>query len=408
MPADLAPGVLRRAAYERQGQARLPLFPHSPTCENPNMNVTVSAKDFAPAAAQAARICNTVTTLPVLRNVLLEVSGGQLRIAATDLESTLDIRLPAEGAADGAVTVSAKTLSQLVGSLGNSELKLASTDKEQLNVTARSGEYTLAGLSPEEFPPVTNPAEACPCTLDAGVLRDALLQCLPYPDPTDTRVAMKSVRVLASDGSLLFSAMSGSQYSRRIVAVPGFAGDYEALLPVGSAREIAELLKGAGDCRICADAHQFSVYVGGTTYSTRVFEGKVGNVEKRFAGRNPHVAGVSRDELAAALKRLLLVADPKSIVHPVTLEFTPDELTLTARTDQGTVRETLALLDVQGDPNTYRLNAHLLLTAIQALRADTLQFHFADDAMAPACLRPSHDAEQQVWMASIRPDASGD
>lgn len=410
MPAALAPGVLRRADYERQGQARLPLFPHSQTCENPNMNVTVSAKEFAPACSQAARICATVTTLPVLKNILLEVSHGQLRVAATDLESTLDIRLPAVDAprADGAVTVSAKTLAALVGSLGASEIKLSAAgddgEETQLHVTARSGEYRLATLRPEEFPPVTNPSEANACTLDAATLREALLQALPYPDPQDTRVAFKSVRILATPGSLLISGMNGSQYSRRKLSVPGFEGEYEALIPVSAGREIVELLKGGGDCRLCADANQLSVYTGGTVLTVRVFEGTVGSIERRFVpAANPHVVSVSRDELAAAMKRLLLIADSKATVHPVEFAFTVDELTLTAQTDQGTVRETLALTGCEGEPETYHLNGHLVQTAIGALRSETVELHFGVSATSPVFLQPSHDKEQQIWMATVNP-----
>lgn len=407
MTAALPPGVLRRADYERQGQARLPLSYEPPPT---TMKITVSARDFAPAAAQAARICATVTTLPVLKNILLEVSAGKLRVAATDLESTLDIRLPATDASaeDGAVTVSAKLLAGLVGSLGSSEITLTAGgddgEETQLRVQSRSGEYKLATLRPEEFPEITNACEANPATLDAATLRDALLQTAPYTDPADTRVVCKAIRILASPGSILVSATNSFVYSRRQWAVPGFTEQYEALIPATAAREICEVLKGGGDCRLCADGNQLSVYAGGTVLTVRVFEGTCGNIEKRFTpASNPHSVGVNRDELAAAMKRLLLIADQKTTVHPVEFDFSADELTLSATTDNGAVRETLALVGSVGEPETVHLNAYYLQQALQVLRAETIELRLADGALRPVFLTPANDAEQRIWVMPVDP-----
>ena len=63
------------------------------------------------------------TTIPILSNLLLEFEGSSLRISATDLELGLRCGCAAKVKKDGAGTIPAKRLVEIVRSLPDSDVR---------------------------------------------------------------------------------------------------------------------------------------------------------------------------------------------------------------------------------------------------------------------------------------------
>ncbi|KPV48470.1 DNA polymerase III subunit beta, partial [Kouleothrix aurantiaca] len=64
------------------------------------------------------------STLPVLSNILLATDDGRLKLAATNLEIGITCWIGAKIEEDGAVTIPAKLLSDVVGGLPNDKISL--------------------------------------------------------------------------------------------------------------------------------------------------------------------------------------------------------------------------------------------------------------------------------------------
>lgn len=396
MPAP--PGVTRRHSYELQGQARLPLT-------EDQMHVTIAAGPFAAACNAAARVASTVTTLPILRNVLIEASLDTLRLVATDLQLTLDMSLSAMVAAPGKITVPAKMLAELAGKLGNAELTLT-LDGTRLKVSTATGDYTLAGLSEDDFPAVTNPATANPCAIESTLLREALTQVMPFPDASDTTNASNnSLHLLASPGSLLLVGVTGRAMGRRGLLVPSLETEYNALIHVSAVKEIVELLKGdPGTCTLCVDNNQVSVTANKTVLTVRTQEGKTPKLTPFNPANNRDTVTLHREGFLAAIRRLQIIADKAAAHQRVEYAFTEDELTLTSETDSGKIIETLALEEFSGELFDVLLDSFRTAVALQSLASEHVILRFqpaVNDKLKPVCFTPSDGTDQQVWFQQI-------
>ena len=95
-------------------------------------------------------------TLPILSNALLEKKGNTLTFLATDIE--IQITTSAEvagGEGDGAVTVGARKLQDILRSLPDgAEITLSLEDK-RLQVKAGKSRFNLQTLPAEDFPRMT-------------------------------------------------------------------------------------------------------------------------------------------------------------------------------------------------------------------------------------------------------------
>ncbi|MDQ5906290.1 MAG: polymerase subunit beta, partial [Pseudomonadota bacterium] len=92
-------------------------------------------------------------TLPILSNVLLEKKGDLLTLLATDIEIQITTSTQgAHGDGDGAITVGARKLQEILRSLPESaEVSLILEDK-RLQLRAGKSRFSLQTLPADDFP----------------------------------------------------------------------------------------------------------------------------------------------------------------------------------------------------------------------------------------------------------------
>src|SRR5258708_13402043 len=88
------------------------------------MEILVRKADLVKELSLVQGIVERKNSIPILSNVLAEAKGGELRIAATDLDVSLRCGCAAQAVADGAITLGAKKLYEIAPSLPDSEARL--------------------------------------------------------------------------------------------------------------------------------------------------------------------------------------------------------------------------------------------------------------------------------------------
>jgi len=103
------------------------------------------------------------STQPVQNNVYLESAGNSLKLVATDLEFiSLEAVTDAEVSGEGAVTVPARLLAEVTGSLPGEDVRLEADESSTVTVTSGASRYEIRGMSAADFemlPPLAQPDE---------------------------------------------------------------------------------------------------------------------------------------------------------------------------------------------------------------------------------------------------------
>ena len=92
------------------------------------------------------------TTIPILSNLLCEAKGNRLTITATDLELSIRTSCEAKVKKEGAGTIPAKKLLELVRLLPDGEIKFKLLENHWMQITSDRKNYKLVGMSKENFP----------------------------------------------------------------------------------------------------------------------------------------------------------------------------------------------------------------------------------------------------------------
>src|SRR3954465_7913231 len=114
-------------------------------------------------------------SLPVLTNVLLKTEDGGLKLTATNLEIGITYWVAGKIETDGAITVPARLLTDLVNSLPSSErVDLDLGAAELLHIQGGGLETHVKGIDADEFPAIQTAGEEPTTRISQKVLRQAL------------------------------------------------------------------------------------------------------------------------------------------------------------------------------------------------------------------------------------------
>jgi DNA polymerase-3 subunit beta len=120
------------------------------------MKFTIPKSELQRGLARIQSIVEKRNTMPILANVLLDVSGtgdsAQLELAATDLEVGLRSTHSCNAESPGAVTASAKKLFEIVRELPDELVHIEATANAYLDIRCARAEFSLAGTTSDEYP----------------------------------------------------------------------------------------------------------------------------------------------------------------------------------------------------------------------------------------------------------------
>ena len=116
------------------------------------MKFTITREQLQEGLVAVAASVPTKTTLPVLSNILLEATGNGLRLSGTDLDIAVSTTVPASVDQEGALTLPAKKLVEIVRELPSAAIRVTSSGEQRVTIECGRAKFRLLGLPREEFP----------------------------------------------------------------------------------------------------------------------------------------------------------------------------------------------------------------------------------------------------------------
>lgn len=225
------------------------------------MRFTTNTSALAAGLKTAGRAISSKATLPVLENVLIEAiedDGGYLAVSGTNLEIGLRTRVPATVDEEGAVTLPAKLLTNLMSTWKQEADTTAELDEktQTLALDCDGASAEIKGIAANEYPIIADPSEWENVALDAFNLRQALDRVVFSAASDETRPILTGVYIHAEGETLVLAAADGFRMS--IVEMDSEWADYvDALgrgliVPSQALQELTRLIPGAGKpVRVC-------------------------------------------------------------------------------------------------------------------------------------------------------------
>ncbi len=210
------------------------------------MKVSVSQTNLAQALSIVSHAVATKSTLAILVNILITTEEGQLRLSATNLEIGINYRIPADIIEEGAVTVPAKLMIDLINTLPNDTVYLELDTKTQtLSIRCLQVITEIKGIDANEFPPMPVFEEDNAMTFDGSELRKMIQQVAFAASTDDARPILQGIYLTAAGKTMTMVATDGFRIAiRNSTLEDSFTQPLSAIIP---ARALVELVRITND-----------------------------------------------------------------------------------------------------------------------------------------------------------------
>ncbi len=119
------------------------------------MDLILQRGPFLKALTHGVNVVEKRSTVPVLNHVLLSATQAGLTLTFTDLDMALTETLPARISIAGRICVQAHVLHDIIKKMPEGEISLTLGENDQLAIRSGRSNFNLPGLSPDEFPEIT-------------------------------------------------------------------------------------------------------------------------------------------------------------------------------------------------------------------------------------------------------------
>jgi DNA polymerase-3 subunit beta len=314
------------------------------------MKFTITRERLQEGLVAVAASVPTKTTLPVLSNILLEATAEGVRLSGTDLDIAVSTVVPAEVDAEGAVTIPAKKLVEIVRG------------------------FKLLGIPREEFPnfPPVNFDDSW--TVTSSDLQKLINHVSFAASTEESRPILNGVLWEVKGDLMRMVATNGHRLAKMDVSVSGGSAAAELIVPPKALEQVRRLFGPSDEIEIAKSDNHLGFRTGSTLVFTRLVEGPYPNYEQVIPRENDRACTVEKDGLASALRRVGVVASDQT--HRVRLQFTGGALKLSVSTpDLGEAQDEVAIT-YDGDALEIGFNATYLLEILKYMPTDEVRLTF--------------------------------
>lgn len=340
-------------------------------------------------------------TLPILSNVLIRLTGDRLELTGTDLEIQLVGAVSVEPGEDGATTVPARKLLDIVRLLPeHADLRLELRN-ERLTLRSGSSRYQLATMPEENYPAFDRGGATTHLAISADLLCQAIDATQYAMALQDVRYYLNGLLLMLDAGSLRTVASDGHRLATWSAALPeGLETQREMILPRKAVQELSRLLKGHPEpIRLSLAENSLTVDLGALIFSTKLIEGRYPHWQRVMPGQLDRAYTIPKLEFLQALARAKTMTEGPS--HSIALSIQTDEVESTLKLAGGTpeseVEETL-LIEVDGEPIEAGFNAAYLAESLGPISGDHVRLQFNQQAQSCLVDHPGEPAYQAVVM----------
>jgi DNA polymerase-3 subunit beta len=336
-------------------------------------------------------------TIPILANVLLEATGAEMKMLATDLEVGLRSKCPAIVSKGGSLTVPAKKLYEIVKALPETDVRIEE-DKGGVKVAADRFDSRMQTLPREDFPTLPEATGAISATLRRDVLRQMVSKTQFAITGEDTRYFLNGALFLLRPDSMGLVSTDGHRLAHITVARDAAKGvrgtgtkegddEIRVILPRKTLLELGRLLTEGGEGDILYERGENHLFftVGDRLLISRMIDGQFPAFERVIPKNNDKHVEFDRDRLTSAVKRVALLSNERSRAVKVQIDKGKVEIA-SSSPEFGEAKEIL-MVDYAGAPVTICFNAQYVLDFLGVVETDTVSLDFKDE-MSQAVLKP--------------------
>lgn len=341
---------------------------------------------------------------PILNNILLVSDGSSLKLNATDLDFFIEATIPSNNQEQGAITLSARKLEEIVSKLEEDDVHIdVDQETKKAKLKCKKANFDLVGIDSEEFPQFAKPDDT---TQSINLSKEQFTKIIDLVHIAASRYDLNNIlggvffgireedlgdtkkvffEVAATDGNRLASV----EHELVNVEVTG-ASAKEVVVPLKVILDVQKILDTSVDEDISISflGKQIVFKTQDRFIVSRLLEGVYPRYKQLIPQDSDKIAQIDRKEFLSCLDRVSVMAN--EITNLVQLSFSNGNLSIkSSNLDFGDAEDNIGIEYAGEDINIY-FNVKYLIESLKAMDSNRVQLAMTQP-LNPVVIKPVED-----------------
>lgn len=372
------------------------------------MKLSVMQENLARGLGIVSRAVSSRSTLPVLANVLFRTEDAGLKLTATNLEIGITCWVPGKIDTDGALTVPARLIADIVNSLpAGDKIDLELQGVTTLRIHSSLGEQHIKGIDADDFPAIPTAGDRPTTRVSQKVLRQALDETAFAAASDEARPILTGVLARFEGSELTLAAADNYRIAVKTIQLLDPVEDTSVVVPARSLTELSRILTDTDDpvdIVLAPARNQILFHLEGVDLVSRLIDGQFPNYQTVLPKSHSTRAIVDREDLLKAVKVAALIASSSANIVKLQVGGADGEggpgVTVTANAEVGD-NEGRVEAAVEGDGTTIAFNARYLTDVLQNVDAEQFALEL-NGPLSPGVFKPVGDDQYVHVVMPVR------
>lgn len=331
-------------------------------------------------------------TLPVLSNILLEVTTDRLAMTATDLEIEIVATAKLDVIEAGITTLPARKFLDICRALPDEAQIQLSFDNEKNRMIIRSGKsrFNLATLPADDFPNIEEINSVFSCEIQQLQLKKLIEKTQFAMAQQDVRYYLNGLLLEIDKGKIRTVATDGHRLAYcELNANLSPPEKLQIILPRKGVTELTKLLEdNEGSANLEIGSNHIQVKLPNIRFTSKLIDGRFPDYERVIPRNGDKNVIADRDKLRQAFARTSILSNEK--YRGIRIKLSNGMLQSQAHNPEMEEAEEEVEVDYQGADLEIGFNVNYILDALAAIQTSSVNMTLGD-SNSSCLLTPTED-----------------
>ncbi len=329
-------------------------------------------------------------TLPILGNILIDVSNGLLSLTGTDLEVELIGQLSLDNEfKDGRTTVPGKKLLDICRGLPDQSQITLTAEGDRVILRSGRSRYTLSCLPADDFPNIESWESVVEFELPQGQLRRLIDSTQFSMASQDVRYYLNGMYFETEGKSLKSVATDGHRLALCNITLDEEIQPQSIIVPRKGVLELVRLLDNEEQTvRVLIGSNNIRAVIDGFVFTCKLVDGRFPDYRRVVPRDGDKILSSGRDELKQAFSRAAILSNEK--FKGVRLALSNNLLKITANNPEREEAEEILDVSYPAPDLEVGFNVNYVLDVLNTLKCEQVKITL-NDANSSALIEALED-----------------
>ena len=351
------------------------------------MKFICNTSTLSEACQSVQRAVSSKTSIPAIEGIYIKALGDALVLTGYDLELGITTSVPARIEENGGIILNARVLCEILRKLPDESVSIESDERQMAVIRSGEIEYSLIGISPEEYPELPSVSGGFPIVLQQGILREMIRQTIFSVAVNENKVVHTGIKFEISKNEIKLIAVDGFRLAVRKEVIDYTGEEITFIVPAKTLSEVVKLFSANEEDTVSMGVGKRHIIfeIGAYSVVSRLLDGEFLNYRSAIPNLVSTTVRVDTKNLIDSIERTSLIITDK-IKSPLRCKFDENMIRISSTTALGTANDKVPA-EITGSPVEIGFNNRFLLEALRVCETDEVYLQL-NGSVAPILIVP--------------------